>query len=139
MYIYIYIYIYILCNRYYIYNIYTIYIAISTDFSSACESVSELSCSDFFFFILFYWQFCYQSNHHLSCFCCFLNCSFCNCFKCISSKLYSVIKKFVTVFTPYVFTYILTNMIFLSISKIIIKSICKIMFILFSISSGVEF
>ena len=39
------------------------------------------------------------SNYITSCFCCFLNCLFWNSFKCICSKLFSMVKKFLTIFT----------------------------------------
>ena len=47
------------------------------------------------------------ANQITSCFCCFLNCSFRGSSKCISSRMFGMIKTFLTVFTVYVFTDIL--------------------------------
>ena len=49
------------------------------------------------------------SNQITIYFCSFLNFSFWRSFKCICSRLFSMIKKFLTVFTAWTFSYIFTN------------------------------
>ena len=71
------------------------------------------------------------SNQIASCFSCFLNCSFWSSFKCICSRLFSMIKTFLTVFTAYVLPYNLTN----NFSHISCKRQKSIAFYKYSISS----
>ena len=62
-------------------------------FSSSFLTVSELFCSEFF------WRFCdfissFITSQITSCFSSFLNWSFLSSFKCICSRLFYMIKKF---------------------------------------------
>ena len=64
-----------------------------------------------FFRPLSYLQFYCQSYHQLhitNCICCFLNYSFWNSFQCICSRFFSMIRKFLALFTTSVFTYTFT-------------------------------
>ena len=58
------------------------------------------------------------TNQVTSCFCWFLNCSFWSSFERICSKCFSMVKKFLTIFTAWVFTYIFTNIATNIFSKI---------------------
>ena len=64
-----------------------------------------------FFWIIVWWSssyFCsfistFISNQITSYFCCFLNYSFWSSFKCICSRLFSMIKKFLAIFKSFLF------------------------------------
>ena len=80
--------------------------------SVSLSTVSELFCSELLeTFVWFYQQFYSQSNHEL--FRLFLNCSSGSSFKCIcsnfsctrSSRLFSMIKKFLVIFSGYNYLY----------------------------------
>ena len=65
---------------------------------------------------LCFWRFCnfasiFIANQMTSCFCCFLNWSFWSSLKCICCRLFSMIKKFLALFTAKVFTYCLTHIL----------------------------
>ena len=50
----------------------------------------------------------YHQLHITNCICCFLNYSFLNSFQCICSRFFSMIRKFLALFTTSVFTYTFT-------------------------------
>ena len=71
-------------------------------FSVPLSTVSEFPMMEFLKHLQFYQQFYCQSNHQF--FLLFLKLLFWGSFKCICKRLFSMIKKFLTVFTTYVFT-----------------------------------
>ena len=72
-----------------------LYLFLAISYSCSFVTVSQFFCCGFCskprnFIINFI------TNQITSCFCCFLNCSFRSSFRCISCRLFSMIKKFLT-------------------------------------------
>ena len=94
-----------------------IYLSLGISLWCLFEAVSKLLCSEVFeaFLIPSWLDFIiYQIT---SWFCCFLNYSFWNSFKCICCKFDSMIKKFLAVCTTNVFTNNFANILSIFLAK----------------------
>ena len=94
--------------RFYIYTNINYYIR-----SSSCYlCIIWFFCLLISLWIFLWWVFCdfinnFITNQNTSCFCCFLNYFFWNGFKCICSRSFCMIKKFLAAFIPYILTFYL--------------------------------